>query len=113
MKRGRRAGSSSGSSGRARRSRNASRRRFGVEAEPIDADPRLDPGWIEWGGELIWALGFTEGGAPYGLRTTDFEAADLEAMGLDPGLAGSRDNELGWFPDPDAAHQSGAVGDPF
>lgn len=42
-----------------------------------------DSGWIEWGGELIWAVGFTSGGAPYGLRVCDFDRADLEAMGLD------------------------------
>lgn len=44
-----------------------------------------DNGWIEWGGELIWAVGFTSGGAPYayGLRVCDFDPADLEAMGLD------------------------------
>jgi hypothetical protein len=25
-------------------------------------------GWVEWGGELIWAVGFASGGALYGLR---------------------------------------------
>src|SRR5215218_3172739 len=109
MQRGRRAGSSSGSAGRARRSQHASRRQIGAEAEPSGADRRLDPGRVEWGGELIWVVGFTEGGAPYWLRTTDFEAAELETMGLDPGLAGSRDNELGWW---DPGHQSGAAGTP-
>ena len=42
-----------------------------------------DSGWVEWGGELIWAVGFTSGGAPYGLRVCDFDRADLQAMGLD------------------------------
>ncbi len=42
-----------------------------------------DIGWVEWGGELIWAVGFTSGGAPYGLRVSDFDPADLKAMGLD------------------------------
>lgn len=42
-----------------------------------------DDGWIEWGGELIWVVGYTSGGAPYGLRVCDFEPADLQAMGLD------------------------------
>jgi hypothetical protein len=42
-----------------------------------------DSDWIEWGGELIWVVGFTSGGAPYGLRVCDFDRADLEAMGLD------------------------------
>ena len=40
-------------------------------------------GWVECGGELIWAVGFTSGGAPYGLRVSDFDPADLQAMGLD------------------------------
>ena len=39
--------------------------------------------WIEWGGELIWDVGYTSGGAPYGLRVCDFDRADLEMMGLD------------------------------
>jgi len=43
----------------------------------------VDDGWVEWGGELIWAVGFTSGGAPYGLRVYDFDPADLQAMGLD------------------------------
>jgi hypothetical protein len=40
-------------------------------------------GWVEWGGELIWVVGFTSGGAPYGLRACEFDPADLRAMGLD------------------------------
>lgn len=44
---------------------------------------RLADGWVEWGGELIWVVGFTSGGAPYGLRVSDFDPADLRAMGLD------------------------------
>jgi hypothetical protein len=44
-----------------------------------------DSGWIEWGGELIWVAGFTSGGGPYGLRVSDFDRTDLEAMGLDVG----------------------------
>jgi len=39
--------------------------------------------WIDWGGELIWVVGYTSGGAPYGLRVCDFDRADLEMMGLD------------------------------
>jgi hypothetical protein len=52
---------------------------------------------VEWGGELIWAVGFTSGGAPYGLRVLDFDPADLEAMGVD--RASGRpfaDDELSW-----------------
>ena len=44
-------------------------------------------GWVEWGGELIWAVGFTSGGAPFGLRVSDFDPADLQAMGLDNAAA--------------------------
>jgi len=32
-----------------------------------------DPNWVEWGDERIWAVGFTEGGAPYGLTPEEFE----------------------------------------
>jgi len=28
--------------------------------------------WVEWGGELMWAAGFTSGGAPYGLTEDEF-----------------------------------------
>lgn len=70
----------------------------------------MDMGWVEWGGELIWAVGFTSGGAPYGLRVSDFDPADLEAMGLDvaavddPGLTGTEspiDESAGWLRDGD------------
>lgn len=69
-----------------------------------------DAGWIEWGGELIWVVGFTSGGAPYGLRVCDFERADLEAMGLDVAAledagqlaaAESIEESNGWLPDDD------------
>jgi hypothetical protein len=51
-----------------------------------------DIGWVEWGGELIWVVGFTSGGAPYGLQVSDFDPADLKAMGLD--IAAVHDAEL-------------------
>ena len=76
---------SSGSSARSkrrRRSRNG-RRRLDEEIERTEAQRLADDGWVEWGGELIWAVGFTPGGAPYGLRVSDFDPADLQAMGLD------------------------------
>jgi len=69
-----------------------------------------DAGWIEWGGELIWVVGFTSGGAPYGLRVCDFERADLEAMGLDVAAledagqlatAEPIEEPNGWLPDDD------------
>jgi aminoglycoside phosphotransferase (APT) family kinase protein len=34
--------------------------------------------WVECGGELIWAMGFTEGGAPYGLSVSQFRAMSHE-----------------------------------
>ena len=59
------------------------RRRLDEEVERTEAQRLADDGWVEWGGELIWAVGFTSGGAPYGLRVSDFDPADLQAMGLD------------------------------
>ncbi len=43
-----------------------------------------DEGWVEWCGELILAVGFTAGGAPYGLSDRDFResnAADSRDVG--------------------------------
>ncbi len=40
-------------------------------------------GWVEWGGELIWAVGFTAGGAPFGLRASEFDPGDLRTIGLE------------------------------
>jgi hypothetical protein len=74
---------SSASCKRRRGSRNPARRRLGQEGKPTETQRLTDTGWVEWGGELIWAVGFTSGGAPFGLRISDFEPADLEAMGLD------------------------------
>jgi len=76
---------SSGSQARSRRRRGSrnGRRRLDGEVERTEAQRLADDGWVEWGGELIWAVGFTSGGAPYGLRVCDFAAADLQAMGLD------------------------------
>src|SRR6266545_2814404 len=68
---------------RHRGSRAPGRRGLGEQLERTEAQTLTDAGWIEWGGELIWVVGFTSGGAPYGLRVCDFERADLEAMGLD------------------------------
>jgi aminoglycoside phosphotransferase (APT) family kinase protein len=31
--------------------------------------------WVEWGGQLIWAAGFTSGGAPYGLSVEEWRRA--------------------------------------
>ena len=76
---------SSGSPARSKRHRGSrnGRRRLDEEDERTEAQRLADNGWVEWGGELIWAVGFTSGGAPYGLRVSDFDPADLRAMGLD------------------------------
>lgn len=77
---------SSGSPARSKRrrgSRNPGRRGRGEEFEPTETRRVTDIGWVEWGGELIWAVGFTSGGAPFGLRPCDFDPSDLRAMGLD------------------------------
>ena len=63
-----------------------------------------EDGWVEWGGELIWAVGFTSGGAPYGLRVSDFDPADLQAMGLDVAAASAQssiDASDDWLRDDD------------
>ncbi len=31
--------------------------------------------WVEWGGELVWAAGFTSGGVPYGVSADQFRAS--------------------------------------
>jgi hypothetical protein len=76
---------SSGSPARSKRSRGSrnDRRRLDEEVARTEAQRLANDGWVEWGGELIWAVGFTSGGAPYGLRVSDFDPADLQAMGLD------------------------------
>ena len=33
--------------------------------------------WVEWGGQMIWAVGFTSGGAPYGLTQDEFRLARM------------------------------------
>ena len=53
---------------RRRGSRNAGRRQLGEEAERTEVQRLADEGWVEWGGELIWAVGFTFGRSA--LRTT-------------------------------------------
>jgi hypothetical protein len=76
---------SSGSPARSERRRGSrnGRSRLDGEVERTESQRLADDGWVEWGGELIWAVGFTSGGAPYGLRVSDFDPAELQAMGLD------------------------------
>lgn len=37
-----------------------------------------DDGWESWGGEMIMAMGHTEGGAPYGVTADEFRRANEE-----------------------------------
>ena len=58
-----------GSGGRCEKSR------WHKEDEPdLDAEE-----WIEFGGESIWAAGFTAGGAPYGLTLAEYRECAIEA----------------------------------
>jgi hypothetical protein len=75
--------SASAARSKRRRGSRTDRRRLDSEVERTEAQRLSDDGWVEWGGELIWVVGFTSGGAPYGLRVSDFDPADLQAMGLD------------------------------
>jgi len=80
---------SSGSSARSRRRRGSRNpgRRLDEAVEQTEAQRLADIGRVEWGGELIWAVGFTSWGATYGPRVSDFDPADLQAMGLDGAAA--------------------------
>jgi aminoglycoside phosphotransferase (APT) family kinase protein len=42
--------------------------------------------WVEWGGERMWAAGFTEGGAPFGLTESEFRKAGRQGS-TGPGWA--------------------------
>ena len=81
------------------------RDRLGGGDEPSEAERLAQLGWIDWGGELIWAVGFTEGGAPFGLRAEELDPADLQEMGVALGATSSwDDHELradGWLPEDD------------
>jgi len=61
-------------------SRDSGQRRA-KEVERTEAEHLAATGWLEWGGELIWVVGFTSGGASFGLRPSDFDPSDLQAMG--------------------------------
>ena len=96
----------SGSRGR----RHRPRRWGGDAARQIGGDGLVGDGWVEWGGELIWAVGFTDGGAPFGLSISGFDPADLEAMGLASTSLSRIDGPGGWLPEPDAGPGSDEVG---
>lgn len=73
-----------------RRSRKP-RRPLGKDIQPrrgprtAESEPRLEgEEWVEWGNQRIWAVGFTAGGAPYGLTEEEMRessAAEAEAQG--------------------------------
>ncbi len=43
-------------------------------------EPRVDgEDWVEWGGEVMLAAGFTEGGAPYGIGPEEFRSFNEES----------------------------------
>ena len=54
-----------------------------------DGDEPLPPeeGWVQWGGEAIWAVGETTGGAPDGLTREEFREAFARDM---PGAGWAR-----------------------
>ena len=61
---------------KARRRAEREERRLRSQSEPLP-EPLVEEHdgwgeWVEWGGALIWAMGFTAGGAPYGLSIDDF-----------------------------------------
>ena len=33
--------------------------------------------WVEWGGEMIWTVGYTSEGTPYGLTQDEFRQARM------------------------------------
>lgn len=57
------------------------------KASHAESEPQTDDEeWVEWGGELIWAAGFTAGGAPYGITVDEFREGNVregETRGAD------------------------------
>ena len=53
-----------------------------VAGELSEAERLAEPGWVDCGGRLIWVVGFTAGGAPFGLHPEEFDPADLQEMGV-------------------------------
>ncbi|HEX7186551.1 MAG TPA: phosphotransferase [Thermoanaerobaculia bacterium] len=54
--------------------RNSLRKTWDAESEPqLEGDES-----VEWGGQSIWAVGFTPGGAPYGLTIDEYRESSAE-----------------------------------
>ena len=45
--------------------------------------------WEEYGGDLMWVAGLTEGGAPYGLTVDEYRLANARCAGTRAGLVPS------------------------
>jgi hypothetical protein len=75
-------------------------------ADGSEIDRLAENGWIEWGGQLIWVVGFTSGGAPYGLSPSDFDPAELEAMGFPDAAVSLITDPDSWLPDSGASRGS-------
>jgi len=74
------------------------RRGWNLEDEPT---PEGDE-WVEWGEELMWAAGFTSGGAPYGYTVEEFRKSSAKYS-----------HTRGWVRAKDALNRAArAVGDP-
>jgi hypothetical protein len=57
--------------------KSVSRRQPSKEGDELAIEP--DMGWVEAGGELILAAGFTEAGFPYGLSVEEYRDANSRA----------------------------------
>ncbi len=55
-----------------------------VKARAAAEDPFTIPGWVEYGGRLIFAVDFTSGGAPIGLEANELEEETFETREDDP-----------------------------
>jgi hypothetical protein len=53
-------------------------------ADEDQSEPTLpEDCWITYGTQVMWVVGYADGGAPYGLQVLEFERAELATMGLD------------------------------
>lgn len=67
-----------------------------MDAQRSDDDEPTPSGeeWVEFGTELIWAMGFTAGGAPYGLTAEQFRQSNAQHE-YQAGWARAK-NQLSW-----------------